>query len=220
MLKEKPNEEIVSKLTDKYEVKIYNSLSSMNIGQCSKIEVKEVLKTCMQFSGTQTPTMDDFDFIVDFVIENFSIFKLQELKVAFEMLAADKLSVDKHIIFNPKLIGEVMSAYKKIAVGVRNKIEPVEEKKLEIKIDEEQAIKDEQEYWAKSKQKDWRFLNYQVFDYMWKRGLIKISKEKGDEIKAKVKALFMSEYDIEVDEETMRQQCKKFSLMLKFNNQI
>ena len=221
----KPQEEIVYKLTDKYEIKIYNSLSSMNIGKCSIIEVREVLKTCLQLSGTQTPEIKDFDFIVGFVIENFAVFKLNELKVAFEMLAADKLSVDKHIIFNPKLIGEVMSAYKKIAVQVRQKIEPkIEEKQLPMQIDEEQAIKDEQDYWNKSEQKNWRFLNHQVFDYMWKRGQIKISKEQGDMIKAKVRAVFLAEskrpQDMLIDDETMRQQCKKYSLMMKFNNQL
>ena len=221
----KPQEEIVSKLTDKYEIKIYNSLSSMNIGKCSIIEVREVLKTCLQLSGTQTPEIKDFDFIVGFVIENFAIFKLNELKVAFEMLAADKLSVDKHIIFNPKLIGEVMSAYKKIAVQVRQKVEPkIEEKQLPMQIDEEQAIKDEQDYWNKSEQKNWRFLNHQVFDYMWKRGQIKITKEQGDMIKAKVRAVFLAEskrpQDMLIDDETMRQQCKKYSLMLFYNNQL
>ena len=221
----KPQEEIVSKLTDKYEIKIYNSLSSMNIGKCSIIEVREVLKTCLQLSGTQTPEIKDFDFIVGFVIENFAIFKLNELKVAFEMLAADKLSVDKHIIFNPKLIGEVMSAYKKIAVQVRQKVEPkIEEKQLPMQIDEEQAIKDEQDYWAKSEQKNWRFLNHQVFDYMWKRGLIKMTKEQGNEIKQRVNLIFLAEAkkakDTLIDEETMRIQCKKYSLMMKFNNQL
>lgn len=210
----------VLKTYDKDEIMIFEAIQTMHIGKCSRIEVKEHLKTCLALSGTQIPQPDIFEFCVNFVIETYYMFKLKELGVAFKLYAENKLSVENHISFTPKLIGEVMSAYKKIAVGVRNKIEPVEEKKLEIKIDEEQAIKDEQEYWEKSKQKDWRFLNYQVFDYMWKRGLIKISKEKGDEIKAKVKALFMSEYDIDVDEETMRQQCKKFSLMLKFNNQI
>jgi len=197
----------------------------MSISKCSKIEVKEVLKTCLQLSGTQTPAMDDFDFIVDFVMDNYGIFKLKELKTAFEMLAADKLSVEKHIIFNPKLIGEVMSAYKKIAVQVRSKIQPQEEiKQLPMQIDEEQAIKDEQDYWNKSEQKNWRFLNHQVFDYLWKRKMIKISKEQGDMIKAKVRAVFLAQSkkpdDMLIDEETMTQQCKKYSLMMHFNNQL
>jgi hypothetical protein len=197
----------------------------MSISKCSKIEVKEVLKTCLQLSGTQTPAMDDFDFIVDFVLDNYGIFKLKELKTAFEMLAADKLSVEKHIIFNPKLIGEVMSAYKKIAVQVRSKIQPQEEiKQLPMQIDEEQAIKDEQNYWNKSEQKNWRFLNHQVFDYLWKRKQIKISKEQADTIKAKVRAVFLAQSkkpdDMLIDEETMRQQCKKYSLMMHFNNQL
>jgi hypothetical protein len=224
MLNENPKKEIAYKLTDKYEVKIYEAINSMSISKCSKIEVKEVLKTCLQLSGTQTPAMDDFDFIVDFVMDNYGIFKLKELKTAFEMLAADKLSVEKHIIFNPKLIGEVMSAYKKIAVQVRQKTEPKIESTAHNYIDEEQAIKDEKEWWDKSEQKNWKFLNHQVFDYMWKRGQIKISKEQGETIKAKVRAVFLAQSkkpdDMLIDEETMRQQCKKYSLMMHFNNQL
>ena len=220
----KLQEETISKLTDKYEVKIYEAINSMSISKCSKIEVKEVLKTCLQLSGTQTPAMDDFDFIVDFVMDNYGIFKLKELKTAFEMLAADKLSVEKHIIFNPKLIGEVMSAYKKIAVQVRQKIEQKIEPTAHNYIDEEQAIKDEQNYWNKSEQKNWRFLNHQVFDYLWKRKMIKISKEQGENIKAKVRAVFLAQSkkpdDMLIDEETMRQQCKKYTLMMHFNNQL
>jgi len=220
----KLQEETVSKLTDKYEVKIYEAINSMSISKCSKIEVKEVLKTCLQLSGTQTPAMDDFDFIVDFVMDNYGIFKLKELKTAFEMLAADKLSVEKHIIFNPKLIGEVMSAYKKIAVQVRQKTQINEIKETSMQINEEQAIKDEKEWWDKSEQKNWKFLNHQVFDYLWKRKQIKISKEQGDMIKAKVRAVFLADskrpQDMLIDEETMRQQCKKYSLMMHFNNQL
>jgi hypothetical protein len=224
MLNEKPKNEIAYKLTEKYEVKIYEAINSMSISKCSKIEVKEVLKTCLQLSGTQTPAMEDFDFIVDFVMDNYGIFKLKELKTAFEMLAADKLSVEKHIIFNPKLIGEVMSAYKKIAVQVRQKTQINEINETPMQIDEEQAIKDEQDYWNKSEQKNWRFLNHQVFDYLWKRKQIKISKEQGENIKAKVRAVFLAQSkkpdDMLIDEETMRQQCKKYSLMMHFNNQL
>jgi len=220
----KPKNEIAYKLTDKYEVKIYEAINSMSISKCSKIEVKEVLKICLQLSGTQTPAMDDFDFIVDFVLDNYGIFKLKELKTAFEMLAADKLSVEKHIIFNPKLIGEVMSAYKKIAVQVRQKTQINEINETPMQINEEQAIKDEQDYWNKSEQKNWRFLNHQVFDYLWKRKQIKITKEQGDMIKAKVRAVFLADskrpQDMLIDKETMTQQCKKYSLMMHFNNQL
>lgn len=196
----------------------------MSISKCSKIEVKEVLKTCLQLSGTQSPAMGDFDFIVDFVLDNYGIFKLKELKTAFEMLAADKLSVEKHIIFNPKLIGEVMSAYKKIAVQVRQKTQINEINETPMQINEEQAIKDEKEWWDKSTRKDFRFINHQVFDYMWKRKMIKISKEQGDDIKAKVRLFFLAQAkkanDMLINEETMTQQCKKYSLMMHFNNQL
>jgi hypothetical protein len=174
----KLKEEIACKLTDKYEVKIYEAINSMSIAKCSRIEVKEVLKTCLQLSGTQTPAMDDFDFIVDFVLDNYGIFKLKELKTAFEMMAADKLSVEKHIIFNPKLIGEVMSAYKKIAVQVRQKTQINEINETPMQIDEEQAIKDEQDYWNKSEQKNWRFLNHQVLTIYGSVNKLKYQRNK------------------------------------------
>ena len=212
------------KTFDKDELKVAEALKSTNIGQCSKIEVKEHLKTCLALSGTQIPSQEIFEFCVQFVIETYGQYKLKELGVAFKLYAEDKLTVGNHINFNPKLIGEVMSSYKKIAIQVRNKIEPQEVKQLPMQIDEEQAIKDEQDYWAKSEQKNWRFLNHQVFDYLWKRKMIKISKEQADTIKAKVRAVFLAQSkkpdDMLIDEETMRQQCKKYSLMMHFNNQL
>ena len=117
-----------------------------------------------------------------------------------------------------------MAEYKKIAVQVRQKTEPKIELTAHNYIDEEQAIKDEKEWWDKSEQKNWKFLNHQVFDYLWKRKMIKISKEQGEMIKAKVRAVFLAQSkkpdDMLIDEETMRQQCKKYSLMMHFNNQL
>ena len=220
-LNNKPQLEIATKLTDKFELKIYDAIQSMGIGQCSRIEVKEVLKTCLQLSGTQPPPIEDFEFIVGFVIDNYGVFKLKELKTAFEMLAADRLSVDKHIIFNPKLIGEVMSAYKKIAIQVRNKIEPVEVKQLPMKIDEELAINDELKWWRQSK-KDWQMINHQIFDYLWKRKLIVMTKEEGDKIKEKVKLSLLGKAinpkDVFITDEQLKILAKKYATMIYFNN--
>ena len=169
------------------------------------------------------PTNEIFQLCVSFVIESFGQYKLKELGTAFKMFAEDKFSIDKHINFSPKLIGEVMNAYKKIAVQVRNKIEVNEINETPVQIDEEQVMKDEAEYWKTSK-KDWRFLNYQCFDYLWKRKLIKISPEKADLIKARVNAYNLAQArkpeDILTDEETIRQQCKKYSLKLYYDNEL
>ena len=198
----------------------------MHISKCSKIEVSEHLKTCIQLSGAVPPTIAEFKFLVDFIISNYGMFKLKELGAAFELYVMGKLDVERNFgSFSPKFFGDVMAEYKKIAVQVRQKVEPkIEQKQLPMQIDEEQAIKDEQDYWAKSEQKNWRFLNHQIFDYMWKRGQIKITKEQGDMIKSKVRAVFLAEskrpQDMLIDDDTMRQQCKKYSLMMKFNNQL
>ena len=194
----------------------------MGICQCSRIEVKEVLKSCLQLSGTQTPDLKDFEFIVDFVIDNYGNFRLKELKTAFEMMAADRLAVDKHIIFNPRLIGEVMSAYKKIAIEVRRKIEPKSESNVpKFIIDEEQAIKDEIEWWGKSK-KDWQLINHTIFDYLWKRKLITMTKEEADRIKEKVRIAILGKApkpkDVLITDEAMKTLAKKYTLMIYFNN--
>ena len=207
------------------EIKIYDALQTMHISKCSSIEVAEHLKTCIQLSGAVPPTSPEFQFLVDFVLKNYGIFKLKELGAAFELYVLGRLDVDRNYgSFSPKFFGDVMAEYKKIAVQVRQKTQINEINETPMQIDEEQAIKDEQDYWNKSEQKNWRFLNHQVFDYLWKRKQIKISKEQADTIKAKVRAVFLAQSkkpdDMLIDEETMRQQCKKYSLMMHFNNQL
>jgi len=208
---------------DNDELKVFKALESMGIRQCSRIEVVEHLKTCLALSGTQMPTNEIFQLCVSFVIESYGQYKLKELGTAFKMFAEDKFSIDKHINFSPKLIGEVMNAYKKIAIQVRNKIEVNEINEISVQIDEEQVMKDEAEYWKTSK-KDWRFLNYQCFDYLWKRKLIKISPDKAELIKARVNAYNLAQArkpeDILTDQETIRQQCKKYSLKLYYDNEL
>jgi hypothetical protein len=197
----------------------------MHISKCSSIEVAEHLKTCIQLSGAVPPTSPEFQFLVDFVLKNYGIFKLKELGAAFELYVLGRLDVDRNYgSFSPKFFGDVMAEYKKIAIQVRQKTQINEINETPMQINEEQVIKDEKEWWDKSEQKNWKFLNHQVFDYMWKRGQIKISKEQGETIKAKVRAVFLAQSkkpnDMLIDDETMRQQCKKYSLMMHFNNQL
>ncbi len=59
----------------------------MSVGRCSPIEVKEHLKTCIALSGCQTPTIELFHFLCEFVIKNYGNYKLKELGVAFELYA-------------------------------------------------------------------------------------------------------------------------------------
>ena len=210
------------KTFDKDEIKVYEALESMSIGKCSRIEVKEHLKTCLALSGTQIPTQEIFEFCVQFIIETYGQYKLKELGVAFKMYAEDKFQIGTHINFNPKLIGEVMSAYKRIAVEVRKKIEPkIESTVTQSVIDEEQAIKEEIEWWGKSK-KDWQMINHTIFDYLWKRKLIKLTKEEADSIKEKVRISILGKAikpsEVLISDEQMKTLAKKYSLMLYFNS--
>ena len=115
-----------------------------------------------------------------------------------------------------------MSAYKKIAVQVRQKAEPkVETTVPQFVIDEEQAIKDEIEWWGKSKH-DWQMINHTIFDYLWKRKLIKLTKEEADEIKSKVRIAILGQAtkpkEVLISDDAMKTLAKKYSLMLYFNS--
>lgn len=201
-------------------MKIYKALETSGIRQCSKIEVSEHLKTCIQLSGALPPTIPEFQFLVNFVIDNFSQYRIKELGTAFEMYALDKLSVDKHFgNFSPKFLGDVMSAYKPIAVAVRLKVEP-KTQRIEGKVNEEQAIQDEVSYWKTSK-KDWQYLNPQVFDYLWKRKLLKLDEKQSNFIKDSVKTFLKYKYKDEVfDEIVIKNNCKKYAISMYLNNQL
>jgi len=201
----------------------------MSVGRCSPIEVKEHLKTCIALSGCQTPTIELFQFLCEFVIKNYGNYKLKELGVAFELYAMGKLSVDKAIMFTPKFFGDVMAAYKPIALQVRQKTY-VEPPAIEIpKINDDEVIEALYQNWEKSTKKDWKLLNIMAFDILWKRkdlNTTNLSKEVAEKIKAKVIAYYKvnAKTDMELerltDELFIKNECKRYSLYLHLQNQL
>jgi hypothetical protein len=220
--------EIYNKL-EPDELKVYSAFETMSVGRCSPIEVKEHLKTCIALSGCQTPTIELFQFLCEFVIKNYGNYKLKELGVAFELYAMGKLSVDKAITFNPKFFGDVMVAYKPIAVQVRNK-SYIEPPALDIpKINDDEVIEALYQNWDKSVKKDWKLLNIMAFDILWKRkdlNKTNLSKEVAEKIKAKVIAYYKvnakTDQEIErlTDELFIKNECKRYSLYLYLQNQL
>ena len=95
-------------------------------------------------------------------------------------------------------------------------------------VDEENSIKEEQEYWEKSTRKDWRMLNPQVYDYLWKRKVL--NKENvtpiAESIKHKVTNFLRNKADNDTqlaalkDDQFIRTQCKKYTLALYFDNKL
>jgi hypothetical protein len=220
--------EIYNKL-EPDELKVFSALETMSVGRCSPIEVKEHLKTCIALSGCQTPTIELFQFLCEFVIKNYGNYKLKELGVAFELYAMGKLSVDKAITFNPKFFGDVMAAYKPIAVQVRNK-SYIEPSALDIpKINDDEVIEALYKNWENSTKKDWKLLNIMAFDILWKRkdlNTTNLSKEVAEKIKAKVIAYYKvnAKTDQELqrltDELFIKNECKRYSLYLHLQNQL
>lgn len=217
--------EILGKL-EPSEIKVYEALDTMSIGRCSPIEVKEHVKTCIALSGCQVPSNDFFQFIVEFIIKNFKEFKLKELGVAFELYALGKLTVDKSISFSPKFVGDVMAAYKPIAVKVRNSIVAKKEEEPVREVTDDEIVDYCRTYWADSTSKDFRFLNVKAFEILWKRKEIRFDQERAEAIKSKVRAFYRNRIEKKEDEERLlnedfiKEQCKKYSLMLYLNGEL
>jgi hypothetical protein len=200
----------------------------MAIGRCSRIEVKEHLKTCLHFSGCTIPTPEEFEFMVTFVIDNYKRFCLKELGCAFEMYALNKLDVDKAIKFTPKFVGEVLSAYEKISVKVRKSIVVQEPEPPVIEISDDEILEYVIDYWKTSVKKNFILLNEKAFDILWKRKVLNssiVTKEKADAIRNKVIAIVMTSQSNSAKEslssETfVRTLCKKYTLSLYLDNQL
>ena len=215
-------------LLEKHELKVVDALESMAIGRCSRIEVKEHLKTCLHFSGCTIPTPEEFEFMVTFVIDNYKRFCLKELGCAFEMYALNKLDVDKAIKFTPKFVGEVLSAYEKISVKVRKSIVVQEPEPPVIEISDDEILDSVTEYWKTSVKKNFILLNEKAFDILWKRKILNssiVTKEKADAIRNKVIAIVMTSQSNSAKEslssETfVRTLCKKYTLSLYLDNQL
>jgi hypothetical protein len=220
--------EIYNKL-EPDELKVYSALDTMSVGRCSPIEVKEHLKTCIALSGCQTPTIELFQFLCEFVLKNYGNYKLKELGVAFELYAMGKLSVDKAITFNPKFFGDVMAAYKPIAVQVRQKtyVEPPPQEIPELNDDE--VIASLYNNWEKSAKRGWELLNTMAFDILWKRKELNkenLSPDKADQIKNKIiahyKVTAKTPKDLEKlnNEIFIKNECKRYTLYLFLQNQL
>jgi len=228
-LNEKQSKEIIYKLSDPYELKVYEAQQTLIIGRCSRIEVKEHLKTCLQLSGLQSPISQDFEFIVDFVINNYGNYKLKELGIAFELYASNRLEVSQHIIFNPRFFGEVMAAYKPISIQVRQKTY-VEPQPVEIpKLQDDEVIKALYENWEKSAKRGWELLNTMAFDILWKRKELNkenLSQDKADQIKNKIiahyKVTAKTPKDLEKlnNELFIKNECKRYTLYLFLQNKL
>lgn len=162
------------------ENKIIQALNSESINDCTKIVIGEQLKTCIILSGCVGPTIAEFQFAIDFVKTNFRNFKLKELHTAFELYALDKLEVDKHFgNFSPKFIGEVMNAYKKQAIQVRNMIKPIDDEIIPV-VSEEEIVAFASDMWLNGPRNDFNkvYNTDRVFYILVNKGEIKPSKEQ------------------------------------------
>ena len=170
-----------------------------------------------------------FQFLCEFVIKNYGNYKLKELGVAFELYAMGKLSVDKAIMFTPKFFGDVMAAYKPIALQVRQKTY-VEPQPVEIpKIQDDEVIEALYENWDKSAKRGWELLNTMAFDILWKRKELNkenLSQEKADQIKKKIIAHYKAQAKTPKDLEKLnnelfiKNECKRYTLYLFLQNQL
>jgi hypothetical protein len=132
-------------------------------------------------------------------------------------------------MFTPKFFGDVMAAYKPIALQVRQKTY-VEPPPVEIpKIQDDEIIEALYQNWEKSAKRGWELLNTMAFDVLWKRKELNkdnLSQEKADQIKKKIiahyKVTAKTPKDLEKlnNEIFIKNECKRYTLYLFLQNQL
>ena len=147
------------------------------------------------------------------------------------MYAEGKLSVDNYITFSPKLIGEIMSEYKKIAIQVRQRIKP-EELVVVPELSNEEIVLFTQKEWLESSRNDFNkvFNADKVFEILLKEGKLKFSEDEMLEIIKTVRLdnqfKFNKMYGQDAkefnklikDDKFVDTQCKKLALKRYFEN--
>ena len=142
------------------------------------------------------PTQVEIKFLIEYIRNNYGIFNLKEISLAFEMAAAGKLDCDKHFQnFSPVYFSSVMNAYKKVAVEAR-KVEMDKFPKIEYKaprIEDNEVIEYVMDYWETSKIKRIEFINPRAYDILWREGKLRPTPEEKERIKSEVIARMKNE---------------------------
>ncbi len=227
------------------EIQIVEAHGTRKLSQANDKEIKRVLSIIGIMIGLQTPPSEIEEVVLLDALRNvYPAIGIQELQLAFILALADKLTLEKDAkehygILSFKYISGILAAYIRHAKTVVNKIEhayippelpPLAPQSDEAFIEENFAI------WFGMKNKFYQFIDHNVYEKLYKKGLINLNKEDKIRIRAAVKfdieqsstkRCFKELQDrLKVIQDTpdggvyFTRQCKKYAVMEYFNKII
>ena len=98
------------------------ALTGLKVAQISIDDLSNTIRTCMLLVGIRAaniPNTEEKRFLLDFIKSNFSQHTPEEIKLAFTMAVAGKLSVEVNCYenFSCEYFGRIMVAYRKWAAS-------------------------------------------------------------------------------------------------------
>ncbi len=215
------------------------ALMDAKISQCNEIELKQVLRLVMLKVGVRAanlPNDEEKAVLIAFIKENYGNHTHTEIKLAFDMAIADKLSIDLSEVncyenFTCLYFSKIMTAYRAWA---NNEYKFVESQTKPVALIEfpkqtsEETIEFWRKEWNESKTKNYILFSGFVSVYDLIRENLNFSVEEKKAMVAKVKKDLIESCNNEREEKAMRIKinnreyvttiCKKLAVSIYFDN--
>ena len=131
------------------EKQITDSNTGLFIQDASRSDILGLLAYCISVSGvnvSEMPKEAAKEVLIDFLISNYSSFRIQEVRTAFQMNAAGKLGevIDHYQNFSAMYFGKVMAAFRKKSEELKKFQENTWSQKLPEPLHRSDEIPDEE----------------------------------------------------------------------------
>jgi len=200
------------------------AFNSIEIKNANEAQIGDQIIIGMQYMGlVNIPTQTELKFLIKYIQNNYGVFNLNEIGLAFEMAASGKIDCEKHFQnFSPAYFSSVMNAYRVKAAEIRRKIEPEETKETPyLKVTDEEIIETVLDYWENSQVRRIEFINPKAYSILRKEGKINLSEDEKEKIRKQVKKNLKDENsDYIKDDVYIDLLCKKTAVAQYINKLI
>lgn len=162
----------------------------------------------------------------DFIRAEFSLFTIDEFKLAFKTNILSGNVIEHFQNFTPDYVAKVMTAYKSKANEVRKMLKPVEEEKPLPTLSEQEIIDYSYNDWLSHKNFEKIFNYSRVFSII--KGSFPIDREKVirevnkviEYKKSKMHPLEIKQFKATLTDEVKEAMCKKYAVNLYFKSKL
>ena len=163
------------------------ALTGLKVAQISIDDLSNTIRTCMLLVGIRAaniPNTEEKRFLLDFIKSNFSQHTPEEIKLAFTMAVAGKLSVEVNCYenFSCEYFGRIMAAYRKWAASEVKQIP--DPKRIEIDTFERPTKVNWEPIWqdviqaARENRIETKIIAEPLYNYLIEIGLMNLEPEE------------------------------------------